>query len=42
MKIVRLIKMCLNETYNRVSKGICETIFPIPSVLKEEEEALTP
>jgi len=36
MKLVRLIKMCLNETYSkvRVGKHLSE-MFPIKNVLKE-------
>jgi len=36
MKVVRLIKMCLNETYNRVRLGkhLC-AVFPTKNGLKE-------
>jgi hypothetical protein len=36
MKLVRLIKMCLNETYNKVRIGtnVCN-IFPIQNGLKQ-------
>ena len=37
MKLVRLIKMCLNETYSRVRVGmnLCD-IFPLRNNLKKE------
>jgi hypothetical protein len=35
MKLVRLIKMCLNETYNRVLVGRhLSGIFPVTNALK--------
>ena len=35
MKLVRLIKMCLNETYNRDRVGKhCSDMFPIKNGLK--------
>jgi len=35
MKLVRLIKMCLNETYNRVQVGkYLSDMFPVKSGLK--------
>jgi hypothetical protein len=42
MKLVTLIKMCLNETYNKVHVGIhlCES-FPMQNSLKQGE-ALSP
>jgi len=42
MKLVRLIKMCLNETYNRVwvDKHLCD-MFPIKNVLRKGD-ALSP
>jgi hypothetical protein len=42
MKLVRLIKMCLNETYNkiRIGKHLSDT-FPIKSGLKQRD-ALSP
>jgi len=37
MKLVRLIAMCLNETYSRVRVGKhLSDIFPIENILKEE------
>jgi hypothetical protein len=42
MKLVRLIKMCLNETYSkvRIGKQLCDS-FPIQNDLKQGD-ALTP
>jgi hypothetical protein len=42
MKLVRLIKICLNETYNkvRVGKYLCDS-FPIQSGVKQGD-ALSP
>jgi hypothetical protein len=42
MKLIRLIKMCLNETCSRdrVSKHLCD-MFPIKNGLKEGD-ALSP
>jgi len=38
MKLVKLIKMCLNETYNRVRVGKnLSDIFPIKNGLKQED-----
>jgi hypothetical protein len=42
MKVVRLIKMCLNETYNKVCIGkYLSDTFPIQSGLKQGD-ALSP
>jgi hypothetical protein len=42
MKLVRLIQMCLNETYNKVYKGIhLSDSFPIQNDLKHGD-ALSP
>jgi hypothetical protein len=42
MKMVRLIKMCLNETYKRVRVGKhLSDMFPIKNGLKKED-ALSP
>jgi hypothetical protein len=42
MKMVRLIKMCLNETYSRIRVGKhLRDIFPIMNGLKQED-ALSP
>jgi len=42
MKVVRLIKMCLNETYNRVQVGKnLSDIFPVRLGLKQAD-ALSP
>jgi hypothetical protein len=42
MKIVRLLKMCLNETYNKVRVGkYLSDAFPIQNGLKQGE-ALSP
>jgi retron-type reverse transcriptase len=36
MKLVRLVKMCLNETYSRVQVGkLLSDIFPIKNGLKQ-------
>jgi hypothetical protein len=36
MKLVRLIKMCLNETYNKVCRGKClSDALPIQNSLKQ-------
>jgi len=42
VKQIRLIKMCLNETYTKVCKGkhLCDT-FLAPNGLKEGEGLLT-
>jgi len=38
MKLVRLIKMCLNETYSRVRVGKnLSDMFPIKNGLKQED-----
>jgi len=38
MKLIRLIKMCLNETYSKgqVSKHLSD-MFPVPNDLKQED-----
>ena len=42
MKLIRLIKMCLNETYSRVRVGkVLFDIFPIKNCLKQGD-ALSP
>jgi len=42
MKLVRLIKMCLNETYNKVRTGnILSDVFPVQNGLKQGD-ALSP
>jgi len=42
MKLVRLTKMCLNETYSRVRVGKnLSNMFPIKNGLKQED-ALSP
>jgi hypothetical protein len=42
MKLLRLIKMCLNETYSRVRVGkVLFDIFPIKNCLKQGD-ALSP
>jgi hypothetical protein len=42
MKLVRLIKMCLNETYNKVRTGnILSDVFPVQNGLKQGD-ALPP
>jgi hypothetical protein len=42
VKLVRLIKMCVNETYSRVWRGkhLCD-IFPVRNCLKQGD-ALSP
>jgi hypothetical protein len=40
MKLVRLIKMCLNETYSSIGKNLSE-MFPIQNGLKQRD-ALSP
>jgi hypothetical protein len=41
MKLVRLIKICLNETYSKVHIGSHLSKFPIQNSLKQED-ALSP
>jgi hypothetical protein len=42
MKVVRLIKMCLNETYSKVHMGErLSDMFPIQSGLKQGEALLS-
>ena len=41
IKLVRLIKMCLNETYSRYRVGMCSSdTFPIENGLKEGNATL--
>jgi hypothetical protein len=40
-KLIRLIKMCLNETYSKVFVGKQSDTFPIQNGLKQED-ALSP
>jgi hypothetical protein len=39
MKLARLIKMCLNETYSRVREGKrLSDMFPMTNVLKQRDD----